>query len=98
MIIITSSISVLDGQTESIGKVNLAEYYEQSDQFRSIQEKLEPIAGSVISMRMEETPSYATGFFWQVKFFLIFRIYHRNDLYLYSLSLSLSLSPDAYCW
>ena len=58
---------MLDGQTESIKKVDLVEYYEQSDQFRSIQEKLEPIAGSAVSMRMGKTPSYATGFLWQVK-------------------------------
>jgi hypothetical protein len=68
ILLITSSISVLDGQAESIRKVDLTEYYENSDQFRSVQGQLEPIAGSAVSRRNGETPSYATGFLWQVNF------------------------------
>ena len=58
----------IDGQTKSIGKVDLVEYYENSDQFKSIQGKLEPIVDSAVmgSRRNGKTPSYATGFFWQV--------------------------------
>ena len=60
----------IDGQTKSIGKVDLVEYYENSDQFKSIQGKLEPIVDSAVmgSRRNGKTPSYATGFFWQVNF------------------------------
>jgi hypothetical protein len=57
-------------QAESAKKVNLIEYYQNSDQFRSVQEKLTPIADSAAagSRKKGKTPSYATGFFWQVNF------------------------------
>ena len=59
---------LIDGKTESIAKVDLAEYYQNSEQFRSVQEELKPIADSaaVGGWRKGKTPSYATGFFWQV--------------------------------
>ena len=59
---------LIDGKTEATTKVDLAEYYQNSDQFKSVQGKLEPIADSAVvgSRRKGKTPSYATGFFWQV--------------------------------
>ena len=61
---------LIDGKTESTAKMNLAEYYQNSDQFKSVQGKLAPIADSAVmgSRRKGKTPSYATGFFWQVNF------------------------------
>ena len=63
------SIFVLtERQTESTKQVDLVEYYQNSDQFRNIQGKLAPIADSaaIRNTRNQKTPSYATGFFWQV--------------------------------
>ena len=63
------SIFVLaDGQNESTKTVDLVEYYQNSDQFRNIEGELTPIADStaVGSRRNQKTPSYATGFLWQV--------------------------------
>ena len=61
---------LIDVQTESVTKVNLVEYYKDSVQYSNVQEKLAPIANSAVvgSRRKRKTPSYATGFFWQVKF------------------------------
>jgi hypothetical protein len=82
---------VIDGQNESIRKVDLTEYYENSDQFRSVQGQLEPIAGSAVSRRNGETPSYATGFLWQVNFL---KVLGSSAAMIYiSCSLSLPLSP-----
>ena len=49
--------------------MNLIEYYQTSDQFASVQEKLKPIADSAaVGSRRGKLPSYATSFFWQVKY------------------------------
>ena len=61
---------IFETESTNYKKVNLIEYYQTSDQFASVQEKLKPIADSAAmgSRRRGKMPSYATGFFWQVNF------------------------------
>ena len=67
-LVCTILIFLIDGQTELTRKVDLAEFYQNSDQFRNVQGKLAPIADLAVmgSRRKGKAPSYATGFFWQV--------------------------------
>ena len=62
---------ILKLESTNYKKVNLIEHYQNSEQFRNIQEQLKPIADSAAmgSRRRGKTPSYATGFFWQVSFY-----------------------------
>ena len=90
--------TLTDGHFEGKRKMDLIEYYRNSEQSRNIQEKLQPIIDSVSvsSRRKQKTPSYATSFLWQVCFLMSNKecvaVFLFLSLFLSSVSLSLSFS------